>query len=947
MEKLRLPKLPIVLMSLIFVSCLSTGYGSSVSSKKGGWGDSGKKGGYTAQDYIVRRQYDRAKELVTSDNVNSVDSAGNTVLHVAAEMDNAPLVEYLLSLGAHTTIRNRCGDMAIHIAVNNRCAAAASVLSKIGDDVFARDEEGLSAIEIALEKGGDVMAGMINGETARIVDAHGQTILHYIARSRNESAVDDYIAKKLPLSPTDNAGQIPLALSWKDAANADSVRIGAKLVCAGSELVRGAFSYFEDALKSGNMMIRFGDGQTPLSIAATQGHTGIVAYVVRENPNVSLESILSVRDKNNNTPLHEAVRSGNSDVVRLLLEHGANVNAVGENGKTPVLLSISGNEQYRIYEMLVRHGADVRRGDFDGNTVFHVASASNCPKSVLEFFLSSGAPVDVKNNQGVTPLSVAVANKNRDHVLFYLKNGADCNLYDSHGSSPLTLALAAPSDDMLRLMVTAADARPDVYGSSPLIVAVSRKARISAITYFVGLGFDVNARNNDGDSALLVAAAQNRRDVCELLLSKNADIFASNKLNNSPLRVALVRGAEMLDWFIRPGRILSADSSGNTPLHYAAEWKCLESILYLIENGAKAGKKNNAGESPLFSAVKADSVSALELLLSHGAELDSKKGGGDNEQNTLLHAAVRWNSAETAKFLVSLGCDVNAKNAQGMTALDLACEKNSVEMAQSLIAFGADCNTVDSLGRTNLMKALSSGNDEVALLLLDSGADVSVQDSVGRTALHEASVHSSPELIARVRGAGGNPFAHDNAGDTPFSLSLRRDSRVSLSVLGGDGGICDDDGNTAVHAAVRHVVNGAFLSLLHERGFLLDSANNAGETPLFWAVSSQSRVAALFLLSAGASPFARTLSGDCPLVRAFETKDWRIIDGIVAYGAAKTDEKKNTILHYAAQYADTDVVELILSLGKLSPVAKNEAGETPARVAARLKRAEVERMFAK
>lgn len=950
MEKIKSLFVTIAFVFLISGGCIPSVYAKGIFSASKSSGGIAKLGKYTAQDLIVRRQYERAKEILNADNVNEIDSAGNTALHCAAEMDNGELVEYLLSIGADSSIRNRCGDTAIHIAVNNKCAIAAGILAKIGNDIFTKDAVGESAIVIALSKGGAVMSAVINETTAQILDSSANTILHYIVLAGNEAALDDYIRKNLPLSPQNSEGKTPLMLAWNQAGSFAVVKAGAKLVLAGARLTQGDLSYFESALKSGDMMMRFSSGQTPLYIAATRGHAGVVAYIVKELPARSfagtLSSILSVRGKNGETPLHKAVLGGNLDVVRLLLESGADANISDDTGRTPALLPVSGSDRYEIFRVLLEHGASFSLTDKNGNGIFHVASESGYEKKLLEFFLQSNIPVDKKNNKGVTPLSIAVERKNPEHILFYTKNGADINSYDNAHSSPLTKALSDDSCEMTKLLVTKASVGlRDEHKNSLLEIAVMQKASLESISYLVSLGSDLNAQNDNGDTALFFAALQNRKDVGELLLSHGADIFAPNKQNNSPLRVAFTKGEEVLGWLINAKNINSCDKNQNTPLHFEAAWKNDFAVSYLLEKGAKVGLKNAFGETPLFSAVKSDSVSTMELLLDGGSDFKSKKGGFDNQMNTLLHTATIWNAMRAAQKIISLGIDVNAPNGLGMTALCYACAADNIKMVRFLIENGADVNISDSDGLTLLMKAVRDGNKSLVSLLIESGADVSAQDSQKKTSYHYAAHFSSPEIIELLLNGGANPLAKDDSGESPFSISLLRDNMISLSVLGKNTEIADDNGETPAHIAVRNKVNAAFLSLLVKNGFPIDKADSSEKTPLRIAVESGLRPLALFLLSQGANPFQKTADGECALSDALKCGNIQILDGIVKYNSARTDGKKEGILHYAARYADEETVRHLVDLGVLKKSLRNSDGDTPEKLAQRLKRPEIAKLL--
>ena len=121
---------------------------------------------------------------------------------------------------------------------------------------------------------------------------------------------------------------------------------------------------------------------------------------------------------------------------------------------------------------------------------------------------------------------------------------------------------------------------------------------------FIHLCYDINT-----------ALKNNYREAGELLIKEGADIYSKNSADFSPLRYAMLTGGTLRDWFITPQVISGSDGNGNTPLHYAAEWKYDECITYLVGKGADINKKNSVGETPLYNAAKGNAVSTIKLLV--------------------------------------------------------------------------------------------------------------------------------------------------------------------------------------------------------------------------------------------------------------------------------------------------------------------------------------------
>ena len=238
------------------------------------------------------------------------------------------------------------------------------------------------------------------------------------------------------------------------------------------------------------------------------------------------------------------------------------------------------------------------------------------------------------------------------------------------------------------------------------------------------------------------------------------------------------------------------------------------------------------------------------------------------------------------------------------------------------------------------MDAISSSNEEMVRLLLTYKANVQIQEMSGRSAYHEAALTGNVGIINLIRKSGGKALARDAAGDTPFSLVLNSDISVIQAVLGNDTTITDSDGNTPVHIAVSRQVSKKTLLQLLNLGYPASQRNGKGMTALNEAVGKNLEAQAIALLEYGADPFISTTSGENALTSVFKTKNIGLLDAIVKYNATKADRQGDGILHYAAKYADREIVEHLAGM-QLDKNALNITGESPAQMASRWGREDI------
>lgn len=127
-------------------------------------------------------------------------------------------------------------------------------------------------------------------------------------------------------------------------------------------------------------------------------------------------------------------------VVRILLNRGANVNAVNERG-TPALAIAAYNGRLRIVQALVKRGADVNQRDSDGSTALHLAISARWEMvpDICLFLLNRGADVNAADSNGNTPLMTAVLSREFELAKVLLERGADATLRRHDGKRALDM----------------------------------------------------------------------------------------------------------------------------------------------------------------------------------------------------------------------------------------------------------------------------------------------------------------------------------------------------------------------------------------------------------------------------------------------------------------------------------------------------------------------------
>jgi ankyrin repeat protein len=188
------------------------------------------------------------------------------------------------------------------------------------------------------------------------------------------------------------------------------------------------------------------------------------------------------------------------------------------------------------------------------------------------------------------------------------------------------------------------------------------------------------ARNEKGETPILVAAYRMRSDVVELLLGAGVepDVYEASAIGD----------LERVQRFVSEDPALAGSyaKDGFTPLGLASFFGHKEVAAFLISSGAdvNAQSKNEFAVMPLHSAAAGHHTAIVELLLDHGAFVNVVQHGG----YTPLHTAANSGEEEAVRLLLAHGADVNARNSDGVTPLALAEQREHHAVAELLKRHG-------------------------------------------------------------------------------------------------------------------------------------------------------------------------------------------------------------------------------------------------------------------
>jgi ankyrin repeat protein/GTPase SAR1 family protein len=462
-----------------------------------------------------------------------------------------------------------------------------------------------------------------------------------------------------------------------------------------------------------------GSSISPFVLALASGFTDAMAHLIREGS-------FDMEDRSfvNRTPLFWACFLESKDIVELLVDNGADINARCQQGQVPLHISVE-NGSNRITEFLISRGADVSMVDDERQTPLNLASESGNTKLARQL-IDSGADVSHETADGFTPLSMASGEGYVELAKLLIKRGAEVNQALANGHRPLFLAVWHGHSELAELLIDeGAELTEDEVGDQvfSLLAVAAGKGHLKMAKTLISKGF-----NPTEAQPLLLATSY----VSHEGFSTDFDVKSADESPDFPrsdyhhvLELLLQSGAD----------VNTSDVRGYTPLFVASFYGCISVVEMLIHKGAGLNVKTVSGATPLQASSVSGHLRVTQLLVQHGADVATRDNCGRNP----LHNACRSGNLELVNFIINASQKKSLDEADhcGSTPLSIAARFGSVDIVRTLIGTGAvEVESSDKFGRTATTWATSHGHDAVARLLAktdryrDLGTDIEEEGAV-------------------------------------------------------------------------------------------------------------------------------------------------------------------------------------------------------------------------
>ncbi|MGY8815308.1 MAG: ankyrin repeat domain-containing protein [Gammaproteobacteria bacterium] len=457
--------------------------------------------------------------------------------------------------------------------------------------------------------------------------------------------------------------------------------------------------------------------------------------------------------------------------------------------------------------------------------------------TAIKSILKNKADVNAARADGTTALAWAVYNGDSDAVDLLIASGADVNAANDYGVTPLSLACINSYSVILgKLLNAGAEANlAKQTGETPLMTCTNT-GDVAGVKLLLGLGVNINARENKGgQTALMWAVAERHPHVVDVLVNNGADVNLRSKIiQEAEPYIINIKPGESIWGSNYPPTIRFQKISGDfTALHFAAQQGDITSAEILLKAGADINSSHSEHGSPLIIAMASGHEDLARFLLIQGADPNITDAWGIAPLHYALHQGLLFLSGGGQKPTDKVGWTrINMTGLIG-DLLDYGADPN----VQIKYAFPFQDNyflarhtqnpsMISPVGATPLLLAGVSGDID-AINQLEEVSDINTKTS-GGASLFMLATGAGPEKRALTR-------EHEDKALDAAKLALElgggsvNDRLTHLAEDGPAKGVAD--GRTALHFATYRGWT-KMVKFLVEQGADINAKDRYGMTPL-------------------------------------------------------------------------------------------------------------------
>lgn len=318
----------------------------------------------------------------------------------------------------------------------------------------------------------------------------------------------------------------------------------------------------------------------------------------------------------------QACKNNKKGVVQTFLKRGGiDVNKRDESGNTPLIYVCMKNAR-DLVKLLLDSGADAGLGNNQDRMPLHFAAETG-NSEIIALLTDAGADINCTDRNGVTPLMVMAQHGKTDAALKFMQNPAiDITIKDNDNCMAIDYATSLGLRELVKALSRTEEEHTDVHGNTTLHHACWNEQGEVVKILLEKEKDSINKVNDEGETPLILAVRRSNLVITQLLLDAGAGPECADLNGVMPLHIAADNG----DLFVAKALMAAgADmnrktTEGQTPLILAAISGRNDFTAMLTEAGADVNAVDNEQHSALYYATEAGYTEIVEQLLMAGAE---------------------------------------------------------------------------------------------------------------------------------------------------------------------------------------------------------------------------------------------------------------------------------------------------------------------------------------
>lgn len=590
-----------------------------------------------------------------------------------------------------------------------------------------------------------------------------------------------------------------------------------------------------------------------LHVCARYGLDEVVKRILllQDSPNL-MPGGIDARDDRGDTAMMRAAMWGHPSVVEILVCHGAEIDAVNNDGWRALVFAC-GNQNIDMVSLLLRLGSQ-SSGLQEGRKCPLAIAAFSAKKDIFDKLREGG----FAESDRVVAMLESLRGGNVDITRILWRSSDLPRLETASGSTCLGVAVECGHIPMVEFLVSQGVSliSPRERWDSPLHVA-ARRGRISMVEFLISQGCEFQQRNLTGDTPLISALRARKGEVARIIakkmrgpvLRKTLDAVAddgSNAINMayeqndmSTLQCLLDCGADA-DFRATPQH--------STLLVVAIQQQNIAAVHMLLHSEARVDFKTSTGETPLHLAASQGNIRILEDVIEIAADKNIRTADG----LTPTHIAARAGHSSVIDILVKNGAIIGLTDNAGNMEIHLASLTNHVAVVRAMLKYGQLPETEGGAGLNALHMVSMAGFLECVELFLQNMASrnvsLDVADPDGYSALNHAASGNHADAVRLLLAYGANINHVTLLGYSSLHIAVKRnDTDIVRQLLKGSADVNTQafDGSTSLICAAAEW-RPELVNVLLEHGANPLVCDNLGRSSWDWASNSRPVLAILF-----------------------------------------------------------------------------------------------------